>query len=730
MSDKTLMLKVMEADPNLVGKKLVAIDIDAKNILGLSNDDFVLIKGKKETLAKIWPMRPSEEGQGIIRMDSFTRKNAGVSLGDAVVVKKAKADPAKKVTFAPMQEVHFPPGSYARLVKKLFLYKPVTVGEEVMFSIFGSPVLLTIQKTLPKGHLYIDDDTEVELLETPTSTDDLVVPKVSYEDLGGMKKAIAKVREMIELPIRHPELFGRLGVEPPKGVLLYGPPGTGKTLLAKAVANESNANFIVINGPSVMSRFVGGAEEKLRAIFKDAQDNAPSIIFIDEIDALAPIREEVAGDVEKRVVGQLLGLMDGLEARGQIIVIAATNRPNAIDIALRRPGRFDREIEISAPDREGRKEILEIITRDVPLDKDVDLEKIVVATHGFVGADLSAVVKEAAMQSLRRLVPDLDLTVECLEPEELEKISITMQDFKNALKEVNPSALREVFVEVPNVRWEDVGALDNVKNELKKMVEWPLKYSNSFEEMGISPIKGILLYGPPGTGKTMLAKAIANECEANFISVKGPEIFSKWLGDSERAIRNIFQKARQTAPCIVFFDELDAIAPKRGIDTNITTSRVVNQLLSELDGIGPNKSIVFLAATNRIQHIDNALLRPGRIDQVLYVGLPDEKGRLDILTKLSRGMKIVDGGTLNSIAKETDNLSGAELNSLLRESALAALEAAGMKTTEITLEDLRKAIKKIWDTKDQSGTGKEKEEDKDENEEDRNKKDKHSSSIR
>ncbi len=704
-------LKVMESDPNLVGKKIVAIDNDTRASLGLKANDYVIIKGKKETLGKIWASRPNDEGNEIIRMDSFTRKNAGVTIGDTVTIKKAKLEIAKKVTFAPLQEVNFPQGSYARLLKKNFLDKPIIVGEEIMFAIFGSPIILVVQSTQPKGAVLITDNTEVELLTTPTDPNDVSVPRISYEDIGGIKKQLGKIREMIELPLKHPELFNKVGVEPPKGVLLYGPPGTGKTLIAKAVASETNAHFCLINGPSIMSRYVGGSEDKLRAIFKEAQENSPAIIFIDEIDAIAPIREEVSGEVEKRVVAQLLSIMDGLEARGQVIVIAATNRPNSIDPALRRPGRFDREIEIGAPDKEGRKEILDILTRDVPLSKDFDLDFVLSMTHGFVGADLAALVKEAAMQSIRRSINTEIINLNCEEIplEELEKIEIKKDDFDKALLEVRPSALREVFVEVPDIRWDDIGGLDTVKKEVKKMVEWPLKYYDSFDKAGIPPIKGILLYGPPGTGKTMLAKAIANECEANFISIKGPEIFSKWLGESEKAIRNIFMKARQTSPCIVFFDEIDAVAPKRLLDTNQTTYRVVNQLLTEIDGLTGSKGVVFLAATNKLHNLDNALLRPGRIDLLLNIGLPEETERLDILKRLSKKMLIEKEDDLKYVAKESKDFSGADLNGVLREAALISLEASEMKPIPITINDFKKAIARIKISKEKSDDDEDKE---------------------
>lgn len=783
MTKKEISLKVREADPNLVGKKIVAIDIDTKKNLGLSHEDYVIIKGKREAIAQVWPARPLDEGSGIIRMDSFARKNVGVSIGDMVTVSKAEVNEAKSIILAPLQVLKMNGTGYNRLLKKQYLERAVTAGEELIFSIFGSPIVLIVQKTIPKGFVKITENTEIEVLETPTSPENLKVSKVAYEDIGGLGKQLGKIRELIELPLRHPELFQKLGVEPPKGILMYGPPGTGKTMLAKAVSNEANAHFILINGPSIMTKYVGGAEERLRAIFKEAQENAPAIIFVDEIDAIAPVREEVSSDVEKRVVAQLLGLMDGMEARGDIIVIAATNRPNSVDPALRRPGRFDRELEIGVPDRQGRFEILQICSRIMPLEpalklgyisdkildlksKTLDIEKkqdiencninpklnkqqietiekqmnslniilsrlnevtpeqyeeiieqyaddhiinlrqifkegmikeIAGLTHGFVGADLAALTKEAAIQAIRRILPMINIEDQCINPEILESLRITIDDFINALKEVQPSALREVFVEIPNVRWDDIGALEHVKKELKKAVEWPLKYPEEFKRLGVEPIKGVLLYGPPGTGKTMLAKAIANECESNFISVKGPELFSKWLGESERTIKKIFLKARQTSPCIVFFDEIDAIATKRGSsEDGGTSARVVNQLLTELDGLTTSKGVIFVAATNRLSAIDNALIRPGRIDKLIYLPLPTKIERLDILQKITRNMRFSDKIDFEAWAEKTDGFSGAELSALVRDAGLFALENAKcMQVDEISEEDLLEAYNKF-----------------------------------
>jgi len=761
MQEKTMTLKVMGADPNLVGKKVAAIDTETKTILGLHNDDYIVIKGKRETIAKIWPGRASEEGQRLIRIDTPTRDSAGVTLGDPVVIKKAELNNAKKITFAPTTEMTVKLEQYKQALKKEYNQRPFIVGDQALLKQFGTSVTILVQSTQPKGAVLLTDETEIEILNDPVDPNMSNIAKVSYEDIGGIKKQLDKIKEMIELPLKHPELFDHLGVEPPKGVLLYGPPGTGKTLIAKAVANESGAHIITVKGPEIMSRYVGGAEQKIRDLFKEAQENAPSIIFIDEIDAIAPIREEVGGDVEKRVVAQLLSLMDGMEARGQIIVIATTNRPNSIDTALRRPGRFDREIEIGAPDYEGRIEILNILIKLIPirieykkeyverilqsgnedyikhkdelialqnmLTSDCDenakivlnykskldlkelfkkgfVQDIASFTRGFVGADLSALVKEAAMQAIKRFNKDPDFAkavqrLDPIYPEYLEEIDITLNDFSNALKEVNPSALREVFAEIPNVHFSDVGGLDHVKDEIKKMVELPLKHYDNFEKIGINPIKGILLYGPPGTGKTMLAKAIANECDANFISIRGPEIFNKWLGESERTIRNIFMKARQASPCIVFFDEIDAIAPKRNNDSNQTTSRVVNQLLTELDGMSSTKGLVFLAATNKLEELDTALIRPGRIDLLLHVGLPDEQGRLDILERASKNMLLKDKNDLQLIAHEALDFSGADLSAILRSAALVSLEANNMKAAPITIQDLKQALNKVLESK-------------------------------
>ncbi|NPA76152.1 MAG: CDC48 family AAA ATPase [Candidatus Diapherotrites archaeon] len=689
---KEVVLRVHEALPSHVGRGIVAIDMKTKQELGLSSGDIVEIEGKKITAAIVWPSRVEDEGKGIIHMDSIIRSNAGVSIGDKVVVRRASWKNAEKITLAPASENEVIIRGYENYLLKHFMGRPFVKGDKVVVPFFRKSVYVVVS-TKPSGIVRVSPQTEIVVLDKPVKTGN--VPNITYDDIGGLRDQVQKIREMIEIPLKHPELFHRLGIEPPKGVLLYGPPGTGKTLLAKAVANETNAYFIPINGPEIMSKFVGEAEERLRKVFEEAQENAPAIIFIDEIDAIAPKREDVLGEVERRVVAQLLTLMDGLESRGDVVVIAATNRPNAIDPALRRPGRFDREIELPVPDRQSRKEILQIHTRNVPLAKDVDLDWLADVTHGFVGADLAALVKEAAMKALRRILPDIDLDQEELPAEVLDRLQVTRRDFEEALKEVKPSALREVFVEVPSIHWDDVGGLENVKRLLAESVELPLKKRESFEAMGIKPPRGILLYGPPGTGKTLLAKAVATESEANFISVKGPEILSKWVGESEKAIREIFTKARQAAPCVVFIDEIDAIAPRRGGDDTHVTDRIVNQLLTEMDGISELKDVVVIAATNRPDIIDPSLLRPGRFDRVIYVPPPDRDARLEILRVHTKGVPLAEDVDLSVLADETEGYTGADLAALVREAALVALRRNNMEPTRVTLQDFREAMNTI-----------------------------------
>jgi len=629
-------------------------------------------------------------------MDSYIRFNAGVSLGDTVTVRKCEITEAKEVILAPTQEVKIIAPGYNRILKKNFLGRPLTKGDTIMLSVFGSAFIYRVIDTKPKGIVKVTDMTNFILREKPVKDELEGIPTISYEDIGGLEEQIQKVREMVELPMRHPELFRKLGIIPPKGVLLYGPPGTGKTLLAKAVAHETNAHFITINAPEIMSKFVGEAEERVRQIFKEAEDNAPSIIFIDEIDSIAPKRDEVVGEVERRVVAQLLALMDGLEARGNVIVMAATNRVNALDEALRRPGRFDREIEFGVPDEKGRKQILVIHTRGMPLAKDVNLEKIAEITHGFVGADLEALAKEAAMRALRRYLPEINLEEETIPVEVLEKLEVKKADFEEALNDVQPSALREIAIQIPNVRWTDIGGLDEAKKELKQTVEWPLSHPESFNEMGVSPPKGVLLYGPPGTGKTLLAKAVATESKANFISVKGPELLSMFVGESEKAIRKIFRKARQVSPAIIFFDEIDSIAIKRGFsfDSGVS-SRVLDQLLTELDGITQLKNIVFIAATNRPDLVDQALLRPGRIDKFIKIDPPDEKTRVEIFKVHTRKVPLAKDVDLKELAKKTEGFSGADIEALVRETALFVLDSNKLKPREIKMQDFEKIIQKI-----------------------------------
>ncbi|MEM0217265.1 MAG: CDC48 family AAA ATPase [Candidatus Nezhaarchaeales archaeon] len=676
MSSKTstsATLRVAEARARDVGRGIARIDPSVMSQLGINTGDVIEIVGKKKTVAICWPGYPEDYGKGIIRIDGYVRRNAGVSIDDRVTIKLASVKKAEKVVLAPTEPLRIIGAE--DYVRHLLDGRAITRGDYVSIGVMGRTVDFVVTSINPPADaVIVTPDTQVVISEKVEKVPK-AIPRVTYEDIGGLKDAIQKIREMVELPLRHPELFQRLGIEPPKGVLLYGPPGCGKTLLAKAVANETNAQFYAISGPEIMSKFYGESEERLRQIFKEAEENAPSIIFIDEIDAIAPKREEVTGEVEKRIVSQLLTLMDGLESRGRVVVIAATNRPNAIDPALRRPGRFDREIEIGVPDKQGRLEILQIHTRNMPLAEDVDLNKLAEMTHGFTGADLAALCKEAAMRALRRVLPEINLEAESIPAEVLNKLIVTMQDFLDALKEIEPSALREVCIEVPNVRWSDIGGLEEAKQALKEAVEWPLKYPEIFEKANIKPPRGILLYGPPGTGKTLLAKAVATESEANFISIKGPEIFSKWVGESERAIREIFRKARQAAPCVVFIDEIDAIAPRRGGDIGDAhvTDRVVNQLLTELDGIEELRGVVVIAATNRPDIVDPALLRPGRFDRLIYVPPPDARAREEIFKIHLRGKPLGADVNIQKLVSLTEGYTGADIAALCNTAAMIAL---------------------------------------------------------
>ena len=660
-NNKIVSLKVLEAYTRDVGRGTARIDYDTMGSLGVSTGDIVEIKGKRRTVVKCLPLYPSDEGKGIVRLDGLVRNNAGIGIGDAINARKVKAIPAEKVVISPLEAI---PPIDERYLADALESVPLIKGDNVMVPYFGGRLTFQVIGVTPAADaVLVTQKTIFHIAEKGETLRG--VPQVTYEDIGGLKEEIQKVREMIELPLRHPEIFEKLGIEAPKGVLLYGPPGTGKTLLAKAVANESNAHFISISGPEIMSKFYGESEARLREIFKEAKEKAPSIIFIDEIDSIAPKREEVTGEVERRVVSQLLSLMDGLEARGKVIVIAATNRPNAIDPALRRPGRFDREIEIKVPDKRGRLEILQIHTRNMPLDTDVDQDRIAGVTHGFVGADLEYLCKEAAMKCLRRVLPELNLEDEKLSPEVLNKLIVTMSDFENAIKEVMPSAMREVYLESPDIPWSAIGGLEEVKRELQEAVEWPLRYPDLYAKLGHTMPKGVLMHGPSGTGKTLLAKAVATESEANFISVRGPELLSKWVGESERGIREIFRRARQAAPCVVFFDEIDSIAPTRGMGgDSMVTERVVSQLLTELDGIQALSGVVVIAATNRADMIDPALLRPGRFDKIVFVPMPDKSARQRILEIHAKGKPMGPDVDFAKISEMTEGFSGADTSAV------------------------------------------------------------------
>lgn len=671
LSQQGVTLKVLEAYTRDVGRGVARIDYDAMDALDASTGDIIEIKGKRRTVAKCLPLYPSDEGRGVIRIDGLIRNNSGVAIGDTVTIKKIKAPPAEKVVVAPLEAI---PPIDERYLADALESVPVTKGDNIMIPYFGGRLTFQVLGVSPMADAVLITQRTIFAISEKGETL-RGVPQVTYEDIGGLKDEIQKVREMIELPLRHPEIFEKLGVEAPKGVLLYGPPGTGKTLLAKAVANESNAHFISISGPEIMSKFYGESEARLREIFKEAREKAPTIVFIDEIDSIAPKREEVTGEVERRVVSQLLSLMDGLEARGKVIVIAATNRPNAIDPALRRPGRFDREIEIKVPDKKGRFEILQIHTRHMPLTQEVDLERISSITHGFVGADLEYLCKEAAMKTLRRMLPELKLEEDKLQPEFLNRLQVTMDDFENALKDVMPSAMREVYLETPDVKWGDIGGLEGIKKELQEAVEWPLKYPDLYTTIGYSMPKGVLLYGPSGTGKTLLAKGVATESEANFISVRGPELLSKWVGESERGVREVFRRARQASPCVIFFDEIDALAPVRGLGgDSMVTERVVSQLLTELDGIQSLSGVVVLAATNRMDMVDPALLRAGRFDKLLYIPPPDKNARKQILDIQIKHKPVGADLDLERVAEMTDGFSGADITSVVNTAVSLVLQ--------------------------------------------------------
>ena len=688
---KPLTLRVAEAKARDVGRGVVRIDPEDIERMGIEVGDVVEIEGKRKTVAKVMPAYPEERGKSIIQMDGLLRSNAQVSLDEKVNLQKTGCWPADKIVLSPLTLTRSI--SQERDVKYIgtLLDGLVLVeGDAIRANLFGTRSQdFTVISTVPRGAVLVNSRTRIEIKERGETRAKGF--RVSYEDIGGLGKELQRVREMIELPLKYPQIFERLGIDPPKGVLLHGPPGCGKTLIARAVANETAAYFTHITGPEIMGKFYGESEARLRSVFEEAKANAPAILFIDEIDAIAPKREEMGGEkqVERRVVAQLLALMDGLESRGEIIVIGATNIPNSLDPALRRPGRFDREIAISIPDQRGRLEILHIHTRGMPLAKDVDLEKLSLITHGFVGADLEALCRESAMNALRKIMPGIDFQLDEIPYETLLQLEVTMNDFTEALKEVEPSAIREVFVEVPDVRWEDVGGLDEMKQKLVEAVEWPLKYPHLFQQANVKPPKGILLSGPPGTGKTLVAKALANESEVNFISVKGPELMSKYVGESERGVREVFRKAKQASPCILFFDEFDSLVPERGLggDSQVT-ERVISQFLTELDGLEELKGVLVLAATNRKDLIDSAILRPGRFDFILEFPLPDEKARQTIFVVHTKGKPLADDVNLQSLAQETEGMAGSDIGAVCREASLIAIREfvqAGRKEDRVQI---------------------------------------------
>ncbi|MDD2439046.1 MAG: CDC48 family AAA ATPase [Methanosarcinaceae archaeon] len=736
-----IQLKVEKAYPIDLGRGIIRLDPSTLLNLQLSPGDIVEITGKKKTTAKVWRADRQDWEMGIVRIDNFIRKNAGVSIGERVAIKKVETPVADKIILALPEgmkegggpELHF--GEHAtEIIKRHLLKRPVYKGDIIpIINTIAQPMkesmttgqvipLIAVETVPANAIVLITDTTQVELRKKPIQGYETVARGVTYEDIGGLGEEIIRVREIIELPMKHPELFRHLNIEPPKGVILYGPPGTGKTLIAKAVANECGASFHYIAGPEIVGKFYGESEERLRKIFEEATQEAPSVIFIDEVDSIAPKRENVTGEVERRVVAQLLTLMDGMEERGQVVVIAATNRLDAIDPALRRPGRFDREINIGVPDTKDRYEILQIHTRGMPLEKEKEtvviseaveteskegqklkvdnfMMELAEKTQGFVGADLLALVQEASMLCLRENIPDLNLEEETIAPERLEKIVVSRKNFEDALMEIEPSALREIFVELPTVRWEDVGGLEAAKEAIIESVEWPIKNPQKFLKLGIKAPKGILLFGPPGTGKTLIAQAVARECNANFISIKGPEIFSKWLGESEKAIRETFKKARQVAPCVVFFDEVDSIAAMQGGEStdSRTSERVLNQLLTEMDGLESLKDVVVIAATNRPNTLDPAIVRPGRFDRLVYVGAPSRKGRINIFKIHTKSIPLAEDVELEKLADETEGYVGADIEAVCREAVMIALRE-NFEIEEIEMKYFRQALKKVKPT--------------------------------
>lgn len=685
MNDQ-IVLRVAEAYHRDAGKSIARISLDIINRLGLKNGDVVEIQGRNKVCAIAWPGNPGD-APDIIRIDGNLRSNLGVGIDDRVFVRRTEVKPARRVLLAPTRSIRLIGGPQYLL--RILEGRPVTKGEQIRIEMITNSLVMVVVSTTPSGPVVITRDTVINI--TSEQIEGFQYRDVTYEDIGGLSREIRAIREMVELPLRHPEVFQKLGITPPKGVLLHGPPGTGKTLIARAVASETDATFTAISGPEIMSRYYGESEQRLRQIFEDAQKSAPSIIFIDEIDSIAPKREEVLGDLERRVVAQLLSLMDGLTSRGEVIVIAATNRPNALDPALRRGGRFDREVEIGIPNKNGRLEILYVHTRGMPLEESLDLSEIAEMTHGFVGADLASLCKEAAMHTISRILPDLDVEEE-IPPEILDQLKVSREDFLAAMKKIEPSAMREVLVEIPEVHWSDIGGLEEAKQALREAVEWPIMYPEAFEAVGIRPPRGVLLYGPPGTGKTMIARAVATESQLNFISIKGPELMSKWVGESERAVREVFRKAKQAAPALIFFDEIDSIVPARdsGRDSNVT-ERVVSQLLTEIDGLVELKDVVVLAATNRPDLIDPSLLRPGRFDRMIYIPMPDRAARKKIFEIYMRRMPVADDVDIDELAARTEGYTGADIEMICREAGMLALRERiqpGMKRESLLLAQI------------------------------------------
>ena len=695
-----IILKIEESPQQHVGRGRAIIDPKIIEDQKWNTGQILELTYNKKTHVKLWPGAPEEYGSGIIKIDGMTRQNIGAGIGDKISLKTVEAVSAVQIVLSPTEKIATD-GLQDYMIYN-YLNHVFTTGDSVSLNTqMGGRVQFIVTSTKPSKPVLVTENT-VFKLGVMTKAIDSSVPRITYDELGGLKNEVQKIREMVELPMRHPELFDKIGVEAPKGVLLHGPPGTGKTLIAKAVAGETNAHFISLSGPEIMGKHYGESEERIREIFTQAEENAPSIIFIDEIDSIAPKRDEVSGELEKRIVSQLLTLMDGMESRGKVVVIAATNRPDSIDPALRRPGRFDREIEIGIPDDEGRFDILSIHTRGMPVNEKVDLKQISKTTHGFVGADLEVLSKEAAMRSLRRILPEIDLDEEKISPEFLQKIQITSDDFREALKEVRPSALREVQVQIPDVSWDDVGGLDELKEELQEAVEWPIKYKDAYDYVNVESPKGILLHGPPGTGKTLIAKALAKMTESNFISIKGPELLSKWVGESEKGVREMFRKARQAAPCIIFLDEVDALVPRRGggSDSHVTEN-VVSQILTEIDGLEELNNVLIIGATNRLDIVDEALLRPGRFDRIIKVPNPDIDGRKHIFEIHTKNKPLANDVKISEIVRLTDDFSGAEIAAVANRAAITALKryvsgkSNNIGEIKISQQDLVDAVDKV-----------------------------------